>query len=112
MFEKIEEVRTYLYKYLETRADLLKIEMQEHFENMAIRLFYSVILLLLISMTGIFVFIMIAVLLNEYLESRYAGFAIVFGFLLASTLFWIKAKDLVKRLVRLFLFHLFKDNQS
>jgi len=112
MFEKIEEIRTYLYKYLEARVDLLKIETQEHLENIGVGLFYLTIPLLLISITGVFVFMMLAVLLNEYLESRYAGFAIVFGFLSASTLFWIKADDFVKRLVRHSLFHIFKEKKS
>lgn len=108
MFEKIEEIRDYLYKYLETRLDLLKTEAQEQLENIVIQIIYLVVLLLLASMTGIFVFMMIAVLLNEWLESRYLGFAIVFGSLLILTGFWIKADSWVHKVVRRLLYHIFK----
>lgn len=108
MLEKIEEIRDYLFKYLETRVDLLKTEAQESLENIVIQIIYLVVLLLLASMTGIFVFMMIAVLLNEWLESRYAGFAIVFGALLVLTGFWIKADGWVHYTVRRLLYQIFK----
>jgi protein-S-isoprenylcysteine O-methyltransferase Ste14 len=111
MFEKLEEIRNYLFKYLETRIDLLKTEAQDSLEKMAIQIIYLVVLLLLASMTGIFAFMMLAVLLNEWLESRYAGFAIVFGALLILTAFWIKAGDWVHRAVRQLLYHIFRKKQ-
>ena len=108
MLEKIEEIRDYLFKYLETRVDLLKTEAQESLENIVIQIIYLVVLMLLASMTGIFVFMMNAVLLNEWLESRYAGFAIVFGALLVLTGFWIKADGWVHYTVRRLLYQIFK----
>lgn len=108
MLEKIEEIRHYLQKYLETRLDLLKTEVQESLENIVIQVIYLVVLLLLVSMTGIFAFMMLAVLLNEWLESRYAGFAIVFGILLLLTGFWVKAGSWVHHIVRRLLYHIFK----
>ena len=108
MLGKIEEIRDYLFKYLEARVDLLKTEAQESLENIVIQIIYLVVLLLLASMTGIFVFMMIAVLLNEWLESRYAGFAIVFGVLLVLTGFWVKAGGWVHHIVRRLLFQVFK----
>lgn len=108
MLEKIEEIRDYLFKYLETRIDLLKTEAQESLENIVIQIIYLVVLLLLASMTGIFVFMMIAVLLNEWLESRYLGFTIVFGSLLILTGFWIKADGWVHYTVRRLLYQIFK----
>ena len=108
MLEKIEEIRHYLQKYLETRLDLLKTEVQESLENIVIQIIYLVVLLLLASMTGIFAFMMLAVLLNEWLESRYAGFAIVFGVLLVLTGFWIKTGEWVHRIFRRLLYHIFK----
>lgn len=109
MFEKIEEIRDYLYKYLEIRVDLLKTETQERVENIVVQLIYLVVLLLLASMTGIFVFIMLAVLINEWLESRYVGFAIVFGLLMVLTVIWLKADNWMHHLVRRLLFHIFKE---
>ena len=100
MFEKIEEVRNYLYKYIETRLDLLKTETQEHVENIVIQLIYLVVLLILASLTGIFLFIILAVGINEWLDSRYAGFAIVFGLLFLVTFFWVKAGGWVQKSVR------------
>jgi uncharacterized membrane protein YqjE len=108
MLEKIEEIRRYLYKYLETRVDLLKTEVQESLENIVIQIIYLVVLLLLASMTGIFAFMMLAVLLNEWLESRYAGFAIVFGVLLVLTGFWIKTGGWLHRIARRLLYQIFK----
>lgn len=108
MLEKIEEIRHYLYKYIETRVDLLKTEVQDSLENIVIQIIYLVVLLLLASMTGIFAFMMLAVLLNEWLESRYAGFAIMFGVLLVLTGFWIKAGEWVHRIVRRLLYQIFR----
>ena len=82
--------------------------MQESLENIVIQVIYLVVLLLLVSMTGIFAFMMLAVLLNEWLESRYAGFAIVFGVLLVLTGFCIKTGEWVHRIVRRLLYHIFK----
>ncbi|HAK76714.1 MAG TPA: hypothetical protein DCR35_12590 [Runella sp.] len=110
MIEKIEEIRDYLYKYLEARLDLFKTEAQEQIENIVIQIIYLVVLLLLVSLTGIFVFIMLAVLLNEWLDSRYWGFAIVFGLLLIKTIVWIRAGDWVNNIVRRLLYHIFKKN--
>lgn len=109
MFEKIEEVRNYLFKYLETRLDLIKTETQERIENIVIQLIYLFVLLLLASLTGIFLFIMLAVGINEWLDSRYAGFLIVFGILFATTFFWAKAGEKVQQWVRQLLFRVFKQ---
>lgn len=110
MIEKIEEIRDYLYKYLEARLDLFKTEAQEQIENIVVQIIYLVVLLLLVSLTGIFVFIMLAVLLNEWLDSRYWGFAIVFGLLLIKTIVWIRAGGWVNNIVRRLLYHIFKKN--
>ena len=110
MIEKIEEIRDYLYKYLEARLDLFKTEAQEQIENIVVQVIYLVVLLLLVSLTGIFVFIMIAVLLNEWLDSRYWGFAIVFGLLLIKTVVWIRAGGWVNGIVRRLLYHIFRKN--
>ncbi|AXE19405.1 hypothetical protein DR864_17475 [Runella rosea] len=107
MFEKIEEVRNYLFKYLETRLDLIKTETQERLENIAIRLIYLVVLLLLAGLTGIFLFIMLAVGINEWLDSRYLGFFVVFGLLAAGTVFWAGAGRQVQQAVRQLLFRVF-----
>jgi Putative Actinobacterial Holin-X, holin superfamily III len=109
MFEKIEEVRNYLFKYLETRLDLIKTETQERLENIVIQLIYLVVLLLLGSLTSIFLFIMLAVGINEWLDSRYAGFLIVFGLLFVATFFWANAGEKVQQWVRQLLFRVFKQ---
>ncbi len=110
MIGKIEEIRDYLYKYLEARLDLFKTEAQEQIENVVVQIIYLVVLLLLVSLTGIFVFIMVAVLLNEWLESRYLGFAIVFSLLLVKTIVWVRAGGWVNNVVRQLLYHIFKKN--
>ncbi|WP_428653865.1 phage holin family protein [Runella sp.] len=108
MFERIEEVRNYLFKYLEARLELIKTETQERIENIVIQLIYLVVLLILASLTCIFLFIIIAVGINEWLDSRYAGFLIMFGLLLLITFFWIKAGKWVQKSVRQLLFWVFK----
>ena len=108
MFEKIEELRHYLYKSIETRVELLKTETQEHIENIIIKLVYLVVMLMLASLTGIFVFITLAVGINEWLDSRYWGFLIVFGFLLLTTLLWVNAGNGVQQMVRKMLHWVFK----
>lgn len=108
MFERIEEVRNYLFKYLEARLDLIKTETQERIENIVIQLIYLVVLLILASLTCIFLFIIMAVGINEWLDSRYAGFLIMFGLLFLITFFWIKAGEWVQKSVRQMLFWVFK----
>ncbi len=107
MFEKIEEVWNYLFKYLETRLDLIKTETQERLENIVIQLIYLIVLLLLAALTGIFLFIMLALGINEWLNSRYVGFLIVFGLLAASTAIWARAGRQVQQAVRQLLFRVF-----
>lgn len=109
MFEKIEEVRNYLFKYLETRLDLIKTETQERLEIIVIQLIYLIVLLLLASLTSIFLFIMLAVGINEWLDSRYAGFLIVFGLLFWATFFWANAGEKVQQWVRKLLFRVFRQ---
>ncbi|MFN4146339.1 MAG: phage holin family protein [Runella sp.] len=109
MLQKIEEIKTYLYKYLEAQLNVLKTDTQERLERAVVQLIYLVVLLLLASLTSIFAFIMLAVLLNELLRSTYAGFAIMFGLLLMLTLLWIQAGKQVQAIVRKILYRVFRD---
>lgn len=107
MLEKLEEIRATLYKYLEVRIDLVKTETQEKAENAAVQLIYVVVLMLLASLAFIFLFIMLAIFLNELLDSRYWGFVIVFGVLVVMTFLWVKSTKNVQQFIRKLLFRVF-----
>jgi ABC-type multidrug transport system permease subunit len=107
VLEKLEEIRATLYKYLEVRIDLVKTETQEKAENAAVQLIYVVVLMLLASLAFIFLFIMLAIFLNELLDSRYWGFVIVFGVLVVMTFLWVKSTKNVQQFIRKLLFRVF-----
>jgi protein-S-isoprenylcysteine O-methyltransferase Ste14 len=102
MFKRLEEIRDTLYKYVEVRTELFKTESQEKIENIAIQLVYLVVITCLGFGVALFILILIASLLNNWLESRYLGFLIIlllfvlllaFGLLKQNTL-----KNAIKKL--------------
>lgn len=108
MIEKIEEIRQTLLKYLETRVELVKTETQEKVENATVQLMYLMVLLLLGSLALLFLLLMLAELLNEWVESRYLGFVIVLGILLIKTALWILLRKPIQSIIRRLLYEAFK----
>ncbi len=100
MLQRIEEIRDYLYKYIESRIDLFKIETQEKVENAAVQIIYITVLMSFISCAIIFVLTLIAALLNHWLESRYAGFLIMLALTTLSVIVWIWKRHWFEQIIR------------
>jgi sterol desaturase/sphingolipid hydroxylase (fatty acid hydroxylase superfamily) len=107
MLEKIEEIRDTLLKYLEVRVELVKTETQEKVEEAVVQGVYLVVLLLLGSLVGLFLLLILAELLNEWLESRYLGYLAVLGILLVKIVLWILARKFIQNLIRRLLHRFF-----
>ena len=100
MFQKLEEIRDYLYKYVETTVDLFKTETQEKIENMAVSMVYLMVLVCLVSGASIMALMVLAAFINQWLESRYAGFLIIFIFIILLLLLWTGLRPNVEQMIR------------
>ncbi|GAB3269211.1 hypothetical protein GCM10027347_39100 [Larkinella harenae] len=112
MLEKLEEIRESIFKYLEARIELFKLETRSQVENAALNAVHGIVLGFLITITTIFLFSLLAAYLNEVLDSRYLGFLIVAGFFLLLTLIWAFAKGSVENMLRKTTYNMLKNKQE
>jgi len=112
MFERLEEIRENIFRYLEARIELFTLESRGKIEEGVVVAVHSVVLALLSTMTLIFVFSLLAAYLNEVTNSKYLGFLIVAGFFLLLTIIWLTAKDFVKSKIRVLAYSALKKNQE
>lgn len=81
-FLKVDSIIENLTGLLEARLELAKIEIKEEVAKVGARIIAGIILAFLAVMIVIFFSFWMATLLNSYIESRWAGYAIVTGFYL------------------------------
>lgn len=112
MFERLEEIRENIFRYLEARIELFTLESRGKIEEGVVVAVHSVVLALLSTMTLIFLFSLLAAYLNEVTNSRYLGFLIVAGFFLLLTIIWLAAKDFVKSKIRVVAYSAMKKSQE
>ncbi|MFC5410884.1 phage holin family protein [Larkinella bovis] len=112
MLEKLEEIRESIFKYLEARIELFKLETRNQLENVALNAVHGIVLGFLATITTIFLFSLLAAYLNEVFDSRYLGFLIVAGFFLLLTLSWALAKRPVEGLLRRITYRMLKNQQE
>lgn len=79
-FLKIDAIIENLTGLIETRLELAKMELKEELAKFGARIIALVIFAFLGVMIIIFFSFWIATLLNSYIDSRWAGYAIVTGF--------------------------------
>src|SRR5690606_28847186 len=72
--------RAQLYKYVETRTDLLEVEVRGYIERIILKLVYVTAILFTFFIVSVFLLILLAIYLNNVLESTFAGYLIVAGF--------------------------------
>ncbi len=111
MLQKLEEIRDYLFKYVEVNIDLFKTETQEKIEDLTIQIVYLMIMLSLMTGAAIMLLMVFAAFLNEWLESRYSGFLIVFAIFTISLLAWITQSKTIKNIIRLMLHKAFNPKK-
>ncbi|MGA0556971.1 phage holin family protein [Larkinella sp. VNQ87] len=112
MLEKLEEIRESIFKFLEARIELFKLETRSQVENIALKAVHGIVLGFLATITTIFLFSLLAAYLNELLDSRYLGFLIVAGFFLLLTLIWALAKGSVENMLRKMTYNMLKNQQE
>ncbi len=100
MFERLEELRENIFRYLEARIELFTLETRGRVEDGAVQAIHAIVLALLSTMTLIFLFSLLAAYLNEVLDSRYLGFLIVAAFFLTLTVLWLTAKESIMVMIR------------
>lgn len=100
MFKQLEEIKNTLYKYVEVRTELFKAESQEKIENIAIQVVYLVVITCLGFGVALFLLILIASLLNNWLESRYVGFLIMLILFVLLLSLGLLKQNLLKSLIK------------
>jgi uncharacterized membrane protein YqjE len=88
MFRQLEEIRATLLRYLEARIELFQLEQRDRIEQLILKLIYLSVGVFLLFIVGILVIILIAVGLNVWLDSQYAGYLIVLGLFMILALVW------------------------
>ena len=103
MFRKIEEIRETLLHYLESRIELFQLEQRDRVERLILKTIYLGTGLFLLFMVFLLGIILLAIGLNSWLDSPYAGYLILFGFFVVIALVWFLFRtrwyDLLRMLI-------------
>ncbi|TDB69045.1 phage holin family protein [Arundinibacter roseus] len=100
MFRQIEEIRETLFKYLETRIELFQIETRDRIEQLIITLLFFLIGASFLIVVLILSILLLVALLNQWLDSRYAGYLIMIGFFAALAGIWFVKRTAVLLFLR------------
>ncbi|GAA4408166.1 hypothetical protein GCM10023187_29660 [Nibrella viscosa] len=100
MLEKLDEIRENIFRYLEARIELFKLETRSKVEEGAVTGTYFMGLAFLSLITVIFIFSLLAAFLNYVLDSRYLGFLIVAGLFMILTAVWFFARKGIENWIR------------
>lgn len=115
ILNKFEEIAETLAKYLEIRAELLKLKMKEYFTDIVTSMVLFFILLffmLLFFLTGS---IVAAIVINNLIGSLYLGYLIIMGVhLILFIIIYINRRGIIKATIYNFVFeeHLEKKDEE
>lgn len=112
MLERIEEIRENIFRYLEARIELFTLESRGKLEEGVVVAVHGIVLALLVTMTTIFLFSLLAAYLNEVTDSRYLGFLIVAAFFLLLSVIWMVGKEFFKSKIRVGAYSALKKSQE
>ncbi len=112
MLERIEEIRENIFRYLEARIELFTLESRGKLEEGVVVAVHGIVLALLLTMTTIFLFSLLAAYLNEVTNSKYLGFLIVAAFFLLLSILWMVGKDFFKSKIRVGAYSALKKSQE
>lgn len=112
MLEKLDEIRENIFRYLEARFELFKLETRSKVEEGAVTATYFIGMAFLVLLTVVFIFSLLAAFLNSVLDSRYLGFLIVAGFFMILTAIWFFAKDGIQNWIRNTAYKAIKSRQD
>ncbi|WP_205504241.1 phage holin family protein [Rufibacter psychrotolerans] len=74
---KTDSIIANLIGYVDTRIDLIKLDLQTKLKGIFVSTIHGVLLGLVALMVLLFLNVFLALLLNEWLDSRYWGFGII-----------------------------------
>lgn len=99
-FLKIGELKDNLVKLIEAKFELTKLNVQDKVESVAVKAVHALITFILGVVVLIFLSILIAVGLNIWLKSAWAGFLIIFAVYTIIFAIFIFAKDTVITIIK------------
>lgn len=94
-FLKIGELRENIVKLIEAKFELAKLGVQDKIESIAVKAVHALFTFILGIVTLIFLSILIAVGINIFLKSSWAGYAIMFVFYFIILAIFIFSQDTV-----------------
>jgi hypothetical protein len=94
-FLKVGELKENLVRLIETRFELTKLEVQDRIEGLVVKAVYTLISFILGIMVFVFLGILLAIGINEWLESTWIGFLILFLFNLLILIVFFLAKEFI-----------------
>ncbi len=112
MIRGIEEIKDTLEKFLETRLDLIQYEMRDKLEKGIVLMVYAAIAGAIGLATLILALMLLAGILNQLLESWYAGYLILFLFFLVLLIACLLFRKAVRELIRKALTGLFNKEEA
>jgi uncharacterized membrane protein YqjE len=100
MLNRLEEIKETLFKYLETRIDLFKIETRDRVERAVVMIVYAALTLSIILVVFILIVILLGTFLNKLLRSDYLGYLILLGVVLLKLTFWLVYREKCIEIIR------------
>ena len=109
MFDRLNDIRETLLKYVEARIELLRVDLQGRFEDVIVLLVYFVLLATAATAGLIFLFALLAVAINHWLGSSYLGWLAVFLLFALPFAGLLLFKNFFLRLIRRVLSRVLKE---
>ncbi len=111
MLNQFEELRDTLYKFIETRIDLLEVETRGYIEKIILKLVYAALMLFAASILVTFLLLLLAVYLNTLLQSVFAGYLIIAGFFALMLILLVSFREACLKFIRWILEKAFKHDE-
>lgn len=93
MINQLEEIKDTLFKYFETRLDILKIETRDKIERAMVQAAYGALLLSIALVILILAVILLGVFLNKWMESDYLGYVVLLAFFVIKLIVWLVFRE-------------------
>lgn len=112
MLNQFEDLRDTLYKFIETRIDLLEVETRGYIEKIILQLVYAALILIAVAILVTFLLLLLAVYLNTLLQSVFAGYLIIAGFFALVLILLLSFRETCLKFIRWILEVIFKQDEA
>ena len=89
MINQLDEIKATLFKYLESRLDLFKIETRGKVEKVLVSAVYAILIFGIFLVAIVIAMVMLGNYLNQKLDSQYLGMLILLGLTVLKLIIWI-----------------------